>query len=298
MVQADLADLDAFAAVAGARSFRGAAARRGVSPSSLSEAVRRLEARLGVRLLNRTTRSVTATEAGLGLLTRLRPALDEVSSALDDLNHYRDSPTGTLRLNVPGIVARIVLPAIAARFLAAFPGIRLEVVAEDSFVDVFAAGFDAGVRYDERLEQDMIAIPLGPRRQCYVTAAAPAYLEARGRPGHPRDLLGHAAIRHLFPSGVTSVWEFERDGEEIKIAPPGPLLSTSVDMELAAAVAGLGIVHGFDALVEPLIAQGRLERLLPEWSPSFSGPWLYYPSRRHLTAPMRAFVDFVKGEPG
>jgi DNA-binding transcriptional LysR family regulator len=176
MVQVDLADLDTFAAVASARSFRGAAARRGVSPSSLSEAVRRLEARLGVRLLNRTTRSVTPTEAGLGLLARLRPALDEVSSALDDLNLYRDSPTGTLRLNVPGIVARIVLPPIAARFLSEYPGIRLEVVADDSFVDVFAAGFDAGVRYDERLEQDMIAIPLGPRRQSFVTAAAPAYL--------------------------------------------------------------------------------------------------------------------------
>src|ERR1700742_2878504 len=195
MAEIDLSDLDAFAAVARARSFRGAAGLRGVAASSLSEAVRRLEARLGVRLLNRTTRSVTPTEAGERLLERLAPALGEVAGALDAVNSFRDSPHGTLRLNAPSIVAREILPPIVAGFLAAHPGVRLEVTAEDSFVDVLAAGCDAGIRYEERLERDMIAVPIGPRVQRFAAAAAPAYLARRGRPAHPRDLLGHACLR-------------------------------------------------------------------------------------------------------
>ena len=182
MASPDLADLDAFAAVARARGFRGAAARRGVSASSLSEAVRRLEARLGVRLLNRSTRSVTPTEAGARLLERLGPALAEVAAALDSVGGTDGSASGTLRLNVPTIVARHVLPPLVGPFLLAHPGIRLEVSADDSFVDVLAAGCDAGIRYEERVERDMIAVPIGPRRQRFVTAAAPAYLAARGAP--------------------------------------------------------------------------------------------------------------------
>jgi DNA-binding transcriptional LysR family regulator len=290
----DLADLGAFAAVARARSFRGAAAARNASASALSEAVRRLEADVGVRLLNRTTRSVTPTEAGSKLLERLEPALGEVASALDGLNLFRDSPAGTLRLNVPGIVARLILPPIATAFLAAHPKIVMEVVADDSFIDVFAAGFDAGVRYDERLEQDMIAIALGPRRQSFVTAAATAYLDARGRPEHPRDLLAHDCLRHRFPSGALAVWEFERDGETVKISPSGPLVTSSIEMEIDAALGGLGIVASFDAVLDPLIAAGRLERVLGDWAETFSGPFLYYPSRRHMTGPMRAFVDWLK----
>ena len=180
MSSPDLSDLDAFVAVARARSFRGAAGLRGVSASSLSDALRRLEARLGVRLLNRTTRSVTPTEAGERLLERLGPALGEIAGALDAVNSFRDSPTGTLRLNVPSIVARHILPPIACRFLLAHPGITLEVTAEDSFVDVLAGGFDAGIRYEERIERDMIAVPIGPRRQRFVVAAAPSYLAATG----------------------------------------------------------------------------------------------------------------------
>src|ERR1700755_3314919 len=186
MEQPDLADLDAFTAVARSRSFRGAATVRGVSASALSEAVRRLEARLGLRLLNRTTRSVTPTEAGTQLLERLAPALSEVSAAIDAVNKFRNSPTGTLRLNVPGIVAQLFLPPIVERFLRAHPGIVVEVTADDSFIDVVAAGFDAGVRYDERLEQDMIAVPIGPRTQRYAAGAAPSYLDKHGPPQPPR----------------------------------------------------------------------------------------------------------------
>lgn len=292
----ELSDLDAFAAVAQARGFRGAAHLRGVSPSSLSEAVRRLEERLGVRLLNRTTRSVTPTEAGQRLLDRLLPALGEVAASLDALNSFRDSPTGTLRLNVPSIVARLVLPPIAARFLAQHPGITLEVVADDSFVDVLAAGFDAGVRYEERLEQDMIAIPLGPREQWFVTAAAPAYLAAHGTPQHPRDLLDHACIRHRFSNGVLPAWEFERGDEVLKVSPPGPLVANSLDLELSAALAGLGLIRSFDGLIDPVIATGQLVPVLEEWQTPFSGPFLYFADRRHMPAPLRAFIDFLRAD--
>ncbi len=294
----DLADLDAFAAVARARSFRSVARLRGVSASSLSEALRRLEARLGVRLLNRTTRSVTPTEAGQRLLERLTPALGEVAAALDAVNSFRDSPTGTLRLNVPGAVARLVLPEIVGPFLELHPGIRLEVITDDSFIDVLAAGFDAGIRYDERLEQDMIAVPIGPRVQRFATAAAPAYLAAHGRPTHPRELLDHACIRHRFASGVMLPWEFERDGEVVRIDPRGPLVANSIDLEIAAAVGGLGVIGTFEGFLEPALASGALVPVLEDWQQAFSGPFLYYPSRRHMPAPLRAFVDFIKARPG
>src|SRR5882724_10437356 len=222
-MQTDLGDLNAFVAVARARGFRDGARLCGASASGLSEAIRRLEAQLGVRLLNRTTRSVVPTEAGQRLLDRLGPALTEVEAALDVVNGFRDRPAGTLRLNVPISAARLVLPAIVPAFLSAYPDIRMEVVSEESFVDVLAAGCDAGIRYGERLEQDMIAVPIGPRVQRFATAASPAYLDRNGRPKHPRDLLRHACLRGRFPSGVTVPWEFERDGEVVRVEPTGPL---------------------------------------------------------------------------
>ncbi|WP_413991363.1 LysR family transcriptional regulator [Labrys okinawensis] len=298
MPDMDLADLDAFAAVALARSFRGAAMKRGTSASALSEALRRLEARLGVRLLNRTTRSVTPTEAGQRLLERLAPALGEVAAALDAVNDFRDTPMGTLRLNVPTIVARAVLPRMLGEFMRRHPGITLEIVGHDSFIDVFAAGFDAGIRYDESLERDMIRVPLGPRTQRFVTAASPAYLAQHGRPAHPDDLLRHACIRHRFDSGNTPRWEYEREGESVTITPAGPLVATAMEMQVQAAIEGLGIIRSFEEFLAPALASGVLERILPEWEEAFSGPYLYYSSRRHMPAPLRAFVDFLKGPQG
>jgi len=294
MSDVDLADLEAFAAVARARSFRSVARLRGVSASSLSEALRRLEARLGVRLLNRTTRSVTPTEAGERLLKRLSPALSEVAAALDAVNGFRDSPTGTLRLNVPTAVARLVLPPIVGPFLTAHPGIALEVTTEDSFVDVLAAGFDAGIRYDERLEKDMIAVPVGPRVQRFAVVAAPSYLDVRGRPSHPKDLLNHVCIRHRFASGAMHPWEFERDGEVVKITPAARVIANSIDLEIAAAIQGLGLIATFEGFVEEDLKRGTLEPVLQDWLQPFSGPFLYYPSRRHMPTPLRAFVDFIK----
>ena len=294
---AGLNDLSAFVTVAQAGGFRDAARLGGVSASSLSEAVRRLEARLGVRLLNRTTRSIAPTEAGARLLERLRPALGEIEAAIDVVNAFRDRPAGTLRLNVPAAAARLVLPSIVASFLKAYPDIRLEVIVEDGFVDVLAAGCDAGIRYDERLEQDMIAVPIGPRVQRFATAASPAYLDARGRPQHPRDLLAHSCLRGQFASGVMPAWEFERDGEVVRVDPGGPLMvriGAAADLAVGAAVAGLGIIHLFEEWLRPHLDSGALEPVLAPWWQNFSGPFLYYPGRRHLPAPLRAFVDFIK----
>jgi DNA-binding transcriptional LysR family regulator len=290
-------DLAAFVSVARAGGFRDAGRISGVSASSLSVAVRRLEAKLGLRLLNRTTRSVAPTEAGLRLIEKLTPLFSEMEAALDVLNRFRDKPTGTLKLNVPSSAARIVLPTIIAPFLKAYPDIRVEVVVEDGFVDVLSIGCDAGIRYDERLEQDMIAIAIGPRVQRFATAAAPSYLHTHGRPQHPCDLLSHACLRGQFAGGATPTWEFERDGEVVRLNPTGPLLvrpGAAVDLAISTAVAGVGVIHLFEAMLRPHLDSGALEPILVPWWQRFPGPFLYYPGRRHLPAPLRAFVDFLK----
>jgi DNA-binding transcriptional LysR family regulator len=294
----DLGDLNAFVAVARAKGFRDGARASGSSASGLSEAVRRLEAQLGVRLLHRTTRSVMPTEAGQRLLDRLGPALTEVEAAVDVVNGFRDRPAGTLRLNVPVSAVRLVLPAIVPPFLAAYPEIRLEVIAEDTLVDLLAAGCDAGIRYDEVLEQDMIAVPIGPRVQRFASAAAPAYLDRRGRPTHPRELLDHTCLGSRFSnSGTVLAWEFERAGKIVRVDPTGPLLVTiggATDLAVHAAIAGTGIVYLFEDWLQPHFDRGQLEPVLKPWWPRFSGPFLYYPGRRLVPAPLRAFVEFIK----
>lgn len=293
----DLADLNAFVAVARAGGFRQAGRATGLSASALSETVRRLEDRLGVRLLNRTTRSVVPTEAGQRLLDRLTPALGEVEAALDTVKGLGDHPAGTLKLNVPVSAAIMVLPAIVPQFLKAYSDIVLELVVEEGFVDVLAAGCDAGIRYEEKLEQDMIAVPIGPRRQRFAAAAAPAYLDRRGRPEHPRDLLQHDCLRGRGSSGALLPWEFEREGEIVMIDPPGPLivnLGAGVEVTVQAALAETGIVFLFEDWLRPHLDSGALEPVLPDWWQEFSGPFLYYPGRRHVPAPLRAFVNFIK----
>ncbi|OIR09964.1 HTH-type transcriptional regulator PgrR [mine drainage metagenome] len=297
----DLKDLKAFAAVARAGGFRDGARAAGVSASALSEAVRRLEGELGVRLLHRTTRSVAPTEAGARLLERLGPIFAELEAALDVVNGFRDRPAGTLRLNVPVSAARLVLPALIPGFLRAYPEIRLEVTAEDRFVDLLAAGCDAGIRYDERLAQDMIAVPIGPRVQRFAAAAAPAYLERRGRPGHPRDLLAHDCLRGRFASGaLLSPWAFERNGESVRIDPGGPLLvqiGAATELMVDAALGGVGVIYLFEDWLRPHLDSGALEPILQSWWPSFPGPFLYYPGRTLVPAPLRAFIDFIKRAP-
>lgn len=293
----DIQDLLAFMAVVENGGFREGGRASGKSASSLSDAVRRLESRLGVRLLNRTTRSVLPTEAGAQLMARIVPALGEVAAALDVVNDFRDRPSGTLRLNVPVSAARLVLPAIITPFLQMYPDIRLEVMVDDSFVDMLAAGCDAGIRYDERLEQDMIAVPIGPRLQRFAAAASPAYLDRRGRPEHPRELLEHVCLRGKFSSGAMPAWEFERHGESLRIEATGPLIVSiggAVDLVVDSAVAGLGVVYLFEDWLQPYIDRGELEPVLEPWWPQFTGPFLYYPGRRYVPSPLRAFVDFIK----
>lgn len=296
----NLSDLDSFLAVARAKGFRDAGRITGASASGLSEAVRRLEARLGVRLLNRTTRSVGPTEAGARLLERLGPALGEVEAALDVVNIFRDRPAGTIKLNVPVVAARLILPAILPGFLAAYPDIQMEIIAEDSFVDLLASGCDAGIRYDERLEHDMIAVPIGPRIQRFAVAAAPEYLARRGTPRHPRDLLDHACLRGRFANRGLEPWEFVRGGETVRVEPSGPLIvsqSAAFDLLIAAAVAGGGITVSFEAVLQPHFDSGALTPVLQDWWEAFSGPFLYYPGRRLVPAPLRAFIDYVKAHP-
>lgn len=296
-MKVDLNDLQALAAVAKARGFREGARLGNTSASGLSEAVRRLETSLGVRLLNRTTRSVAPTEAGRDLLTRLDPLLRELDAALDAVNTYRDRPVGTLKLNVPVSAARLVLPGIIPAFLTEYPGITVEIVTEESFVDILAMGCDAGIRYEERLDQDMIAVPIGPRVQRFGLGASRDYLDRHGRPTQPRELLQHVCLQSRFPSGVVFAWEFSRDGELVRIEPNGPLIvqaGAATDLAIDTAVAGVGIVAIFADWLTPYFERGALEPVLEAWWPEFSGPFLYYPGRRLVPAPLRAFIDFVQ----
>jgi DNA-binding transcriptional LysR family regulator len=295
---ANVDDLTAFVAVARARGFREAGRSLGVSPTTLSETVRRLEDRLGVRLLHRTTRSVSPTEAGARLMEQLAPLLTGMDAALASLNHLRDTPTGTLRLNVPVGVARLVLPTLLPEFLALYPDIQVEVVAEDTITDVLAAGADAGVRYDEKLEQDMIAVPIGTRIQRFAMAAAPAYLAQAGTPEHPRDLLQHRCLLGRFGNGsLLSPWELDRGDETIRVEPKGPLtvsISGAMDLAVDMAIASVGIIGLFEEWLRPHIEAGRLVPVLPDWWTAFPGPFLYYSGRRLVPPPLRAFLDFLR----
>lgn len=294
----EIGELRAFVAVARAGGFRDAARASGASASTLSESVRRLETRLGVRLLHRTTRSVRATEAGEMLLARLAPALAEVTAALEAVERLGEGPSGTLRLNVPVSAARLTLPAILPGFMNAYPNIRVEIDAEDHLVDVLASGSDAGIRHEERLEQDMIAVPIGPRVQRFATAASPSYLDRFGRPEHPHELLDHACILGRFVTGaLASPWEFERDGEIVRVEPRARLIvrvGGASDLGVDAALAGIGVIHLFEKWLRPHIDAGRLEPVLADWWQSFSGPFLYYSGRRLVPPPLRAFIDYIR----
>ncbi|WP_028240813.1 LysR family transcriptional regulator [Stutzerimonas azotifigens] len=296
MRQPNLTDVALFAAVVEAGGFRAAAQKRGMSASSLSDCMRRLEADVGVRLLNRTTRSVTPTAAGERLLERLRPALQEIVSAFNDLDDDAQRPVGTLRLNVPVPVARYLLPDLLARFLRLYPGVNVEVMMDNTFIDVIAAGYDAGVRYEESLAKDMIAVPIGPRRQRFAAAAAPAYLAARGTPRHPAELEDHQLLGHRFESGKLAIFEFEKDGRTFRISPRGQLITSSHDLKTSGAIAGLGIIYTFEDFLREALADGRLVPILEDWWQAFDGPYLYYHGRRHIPSPLRAFVDFLKAE--
>ncbi len=287
------ADLAVFLAIASHRSFRKAAAELGVTPSALSHALRGIEERLGLRLINRTTRSVALTEAGIRLYARVSPAFRDIEDALEDLNSFRERPAGTLRINAPRSACALVLLPILDRFIAAYPDIRIELGADEAFVDIVAAGYDMGVRFGETIAADMIALPLGPKLR-YAVVGSPEFFERYRKPQHPRDLAEFPCIGYRFLSGTTYDWEFAKDGAEVSVAVDGPLAMNDLGLMLQAALGGTCLAYVLEELAAELIAQGRLIRVMDDWCPAYPGYFLYYPSRRQLPAPLRAFIDFTK----
>jgi DNA-binding transcriptional LysR family regulator len=288
----DLRDLTAFAAVARHRNFRRAAAELRISPAALSENLRGLEERLGVRLLHRTTRSVAPTEAGERLLTKLVPALRDVDDAVSDIRSQRDLPAGRLRINAPAPAVSHVLVPMVGPFLKRYPDIRLEIIDTSDLVDIVAEGFDAGIRYEENLARDMIAVSLGPLQR-YVVVASPGFLDTHGRPATPDEIINQPCIIVRFPTGVVLPWEFEKDGRQIKFVPEGRLVCTHAGLRLQSAIDGLGFLMVFEEDTLPAVRAGELEVVLDDWCPPFPGPFLYYPSRRHPPPALAAFIQFV-----
>ena len=290
-----LDDLAVFLAVIEAGGFRSASKRLRISASSVSEKIAKLEEDVGAPLLNRTTRSVSPTEAGEALAKRISPLLEEVGLAVSDASGAGGEVRGSLKLNVPGAVMVDILPALIAEFMALHPQVRVEITMENRLVDIVAAGCDAGIRYGEHLAQDMIAVPIGPRSQCLALAAAPSYLAAREIPGEPNDILDHECIRMRFSNGTLVPWELERDGEVVTIDPPARLIVDveAVNSAIALARSGRGVIATFGNWLDPYFESGELVPVLPEWWQWFDGPRLYF-YRRFLPAPLRAFVDFVK----
>ena len=295
MQRAAVSDLSAFVAVATHRSFSRAAAELGLSPSALSHTVRSLEERLDLRLLNRTTRSVAPTEAGERLLERLRPALRDIDDALEDANAFRAKPAGRLRLNVPRSAALLLLAPVMTRFIKAYPQMRLEITAEDRLVDIVAGGYDAGVRFGESVERDMVAVRIGPDLRMAVVGSA-AYFRRHPKPVKPRDLHGHACIRFRLPSGGIYRWEFEKKGEVLEVEVDGPLTLSDQQVMLQAALDGAGLAIVLEPHARAHLKARQLVRVLADWCPPFPGYFLYYPSRRQVPAGLRAFIDMMRQE--
>lgn len=294
MAKPTLADLTALAAIVAHRSFRKAANELGVSPSTLSHLMRALEASMGVRLLHRTTRSVSPTEAGQRLVERLRPVLRDLDGALAEVEAVRSRPGGTLRINANETAARLLLGSVVPAFLARYPDMALDLVTDGRLIDIVAEGFDAGVRLGEAVPQDMIAVRLGGDTR-FVAVAAPAYLSARPPPQTPDGLKDHACIRVRMPSGKLYRWEFERHGQALTVDVPGPLTLDHIGLMADAAEAGLGIAYVPEQAVRSRIGRGTLATVLDDWCPSIPGLCLYYPGHRHVPPGLRAFIEVLQG---
>jgi DNA-binding transcriptional LysR family regulator len=290
----EFSQLKAFAAIVEEGSFVRAAARLRVSPPSLSQSIRQLEAHIGVRLLNRTTRSVSPTAAGDTLFARLAVAFGELDGAVADVQAGRDRPAGSLRINVSRVAAMRFIAPILGDFQRAYPEIALTVIVDDMLTDIVQGRFDAGIRLGERLHKDMVAVKLSEDLQM-AAVAAPAYLEGRAIPRHPQDLHQHQCINFQWPGGGNIYrWEFSRGKRVLEIAVQGSLTVNDTELMLNAALGGAGVAYMIDYQVQPSIGAGRLVRFLEPWSPSFPGFFLYHPSSRHVPPALRAFIDFVR----
>jgi DNA-binding transcriptional LysR family regulator len=298
MDRGDLANLTSFVAVADQRSFRGAASRLGVTPSALSHSMRQLEERLGVRLLHRTTRSVSATDAGQRLLQQLRPAIDQISGALETLNQERLSPLGRLRIYATShLAATTGVVSIWDRFLSTYPDVHLELHVGDAPIDIVAEGYDAGLGPKDRAAADMIAVRItGPIKVAIV--GAPAYFARHRVPRTHDDLARHSCIQYRLAVGGTLVWQFLRSGKMRRISVDGRIMVNDSELATRAAVDGLGIAYTPEALAEPFLRSGQLVRVLEDWSPSFEGLFVYYPGHRQVPASLRAFIDMIRAARG
>ena len=287
-------DLRAFVAVAEQGNFSKAAEQLGLSPSSLSQIIRTFEERLGVRLIHRTTRSVSLTEAGERLLLRIRPALAELDAALSDVGHFRDRPAGIVRVRCLRHAFRAYVAPILAAFHTAYPDIKLDILVDDAIVDLVAGGFDVGFTLGEVLEKDMVGVRLGGE-MCQIAVASPDYIARHGRPETPKDLHTHKCIRWRWPGRMTPYnWEFFKDGAWFEVEVDGPLILSEQTMTIDAAVQGMGIAFWIEQELKPLIEQGKLVPLLEEYSAPFPGFYICYPQQRQMAPALRAFIDFVK----
>src|ERR1700721_3299121 len=295
MPQTGLFELNAVAAISARRSFRAAATELGISPSALSHAISGPEKRLGVLLINRTTRSVSLSEAGEHFLARVSPALREIAGTMEDVNAFRDTPTGTLRINLKERAAAQNLRPLVAKFLRRYPDMNVELALEGRHIDIVAEGFDAGVTLAESGPQDMVAIPCGPDSR-FIVVGAPDYFASASVPRSPSDLLNHECIRRRMPGGKLYRWEFERRGEEMAVDVPGRLTLDNDSLMVEAALEGLGLAFVSDFWVARDLAAENLQAVLEDWTPPFPGLRLYYPGHRHVTAGLRAFIDMLREE--
>ncbi|USX17587.1 LysR family transcriptional regulator [Oxalobacteraceae bacterium OTU3REALA1] len=290
----DFAELSSFVAVAEARSFRKAAAALNLTPSTLSHSLRALEQRLGVRLLNRTTRSVSVTEAGQALLDQVAPALSRITSAIEDVNSFRDRPQGTVRINSSLLGAKMALAPRLGSFAAAYPDVTLEVAINDGFVDIAREGYDAGIRLGESVEQDMSAVRVTPDLRLAIVAS-PAYLARHAAPLTPHQLTGHNCIGYReIAGGNLCRWEFEKDGRPLTVQVSGSMILGTPELMVDAALAGVGLASAIDTTVTEHLAAGRLVRVLEDWCAPFPGFHLYFSSRRQTPGALRALIDFIR----
>jgi len=293
MIRGRIIELEAVVAVSKRRNFRAAASELGLSATALSQAVAELEARLGVRLFNRTTRSVSPTAAGEQFAAEVEPALAAIRNSIEGVNQHRTSPIGVLRLNVSAGGARQILAPIVFEFMRRYPEMSVDIVTNDRLVDIVKDGFDAGIRLAEHLPGDMIAVPLGPDQRLIVVGS-PKYFKIREQPQHPADLEAHQCIRRRLASGSIYRWEFERRGKKVEIDVPGRISLDDTGLMQEAAVAGLGLSYISAWQAAPDIRAGRLIQTLDEWTPSFPGLCLYYPGRRHVPSGLRALIELIR----
>jgi DNA-binding transcriptional LysR family regulator len=289
----DLSELSAFDAVARHSSFTRAAKEREVTASAISHAVSNLENRLGVRLLNRTTRNVSLTDAGQRLFASLSPAFDSIASALDQVNAFRDTPFGKVRLNVPNSIAPFVLGQVLGPLIKANPNLQLEVIATDRLVDIVEEGFDAGVRLGESLREGMVAVKIKPRLR-FAVVGSKAYLKKHGVPKNPRELADHVCVHNMYPSGEKYPWEFERKGDKIAFQPRGPIALDDHELMVQVALSGTALAYVWEKRAQREILDGKLVRCLDDWCAPEDWLYLYYPSRKNMSAGLRAVVDALR----